>query len=181
MDFNNHSVACREHRAMTGDFPTCKPTMRFGRGIPRLCALVLLWSSLACGTIDFATPSGFAKYTRDAKDYRAISADGIRIKVRRLKNDPYGDLKMWSDAAGQYLADQGYRRIMDGTLDAPGGFEGRYEEYRAIYNGKTYAYITGYLVGKDDIYIIETTGEESVFGKRRDAIMRSIKGFNPLK
>lgn len=158
------------------------PMFRLKRGVRAIaCIAMCSMALIACATIDFPTPQGFAKFTKDQRDYRAISADGVRIKARRIKNEPYGDLRMWQDAIGHYFESLGYKEKESGVLAATEGYSGRFGEYRAVFNGREHRYIAALFVGKGDIVIIEAAGEEAVFAKRRDAVMTSIRSFNPGK
>lgn len=147
------------------------------RAVAFIALMALVMGS--CAGIAVTTPQGFAHYTKDTGMYRAISADGVRLKARRFENKPYGDLAMWQDAMGNHFTSLGYRELATGVLDAPEGYAARYAEYQSIYNGRSHRYIAALYVGKGDIVIIEAAGEEPVYLKRREALMKSITAFNP--
>ena len=68
---------------------------------------VCIFSS--CVSYTITTPDGFAEYEQEGNVFRAISADGIKIRVRQIENKPYGDAEMWMKSIKLYLDGNGYK------------------------------------------------------------------------
>lgn len=142
-----------------------------------LCVFAAILSG--CGSMNFSItePKGFARYKKDTAVFRAISSSGIRMKARRVENDPYGDADMWSRSVELHLKGLGYHEIARSGLSAAGGQKGELREYAYRFNGENYVYSLALFVTKKDIFIIEAAGIEAEFKKRRADIRRSIDGF----
>lgn len=137
--------------------------------------LVAALGGLGCGlAMKPGLPAGFAHYERDRGQWRAIAADGVRLRARETANDPYGTLAMWHQAVTVHLEREGYHVVEKKDLAAAGGAAGLYTEYRYLYFGNTYAYAVALFADRRKIRIIEATGPEKEFLARKAAIMQSL-------
>ena len=146
-----------------------------------LCLLLpalLLLSVLSCVKYRIPTPAGFVEFHKD-KYYKAISSDGVKVRVTRVDNDPPGDLKMWESAMNHFLSGNGYRLVGKEELSGPERLRGFYREYVYRYNGENYRYSISIYVDEKNIYIIEAGGQEAFYLNRKKDLLRSISGFNP--
>lgn len=125
----------------------------------------------------FNKPDGFAEYKIKNDIYKAISSDGIKIKVYFAKNEPYGEASMWMESTDSYLKGIGYTSISSDKVVAESGKSGICNEYKYLYYGRVYEYIVSIFIDKDNIYIIEASGLEKYFNKRKEAILNGIKKF----
>ncbi|HON77969.1 MAG TPA: hypothetical protein PK544_05730 [Spirochaetota bacterium] len=142
--------------------------------VATLCLL-----SGACETSRYSmrTPEGFAKYEKEEHVLKFVSSDSIRIKARSIKNEPYGDLTMWSDTVQHYLKSNGYHEVTAKELATPDNIQGRYTEYSIRYNASDYIYGVALFVDTDTIYIIESGGEKKYYDKKRNSVLEAIKSF----
>jgi hypothetical protein len=123
------------------------------------------------------TPVGFAEYTKEKSSFKAISSDGVRLKVYRIDNRPYGDMNMWKGAVTHYLKGRGYRVGSQREIAASNKLRGHYTEYLYRYNGENYIYSLTLFVDGESIYVIEAGGIDSYYKKRWSAIERIISEF----
>lgn len=122
-------------------------------------------------------PVGFAEYTRERAYFKAISSDGVRLRIYRVDNRPYGDMNMWRGAVSHYLKGMGYRIAAQKKIAASDNLRGHYTEYLYRYNGEDYIYALTLFVDRDTIYVIEAGGIDSYYKKRREAIEKVISAF----
>lgn len=124
-------------------------------------------------------PAGFAVYTKDTGWLKAISALGVRIRVRATKNEPYGDHLMWSAASTAYLKSQGYHLITQTEITSGKGLKGLYGEYIYRFNGENYLYALTVYADKNKIYYIETGGPEVNYTDKREQILTALATLEP--
>jgi len=129
-------------------------------------------------TYRVSTPEGFAAYTREKKYYKAISADGVRIRVYTVLNDPPGDRKMWQGAIAHYLKGIGYHLKDQKEVRASDGLKGDYTEYLYRYNARNYIYSLTLFISGDTIYVLEAGGIEKEYRERKSDLEKMIAGFS---
>ncbi len=122
-------------------------------------------------------PQGFAVYTGDTDSFRSISPDGVRIRIRRVENNPRGDAAMWGQALAAYLKDRGYHGISEEKIVSRDGREGVFAEYAYWYNAEEYRYAIAVFTGPDHLYIVESGGAVEGFARKRDGILGSLSTF----
>lgn len=140
-----------------------------------MCALAGCRPSGANYRVD--PPGGFAVYTGDTDSFRSISSDGVRIRIRRVDNNPRGDAAMWGQALATYLTDRGYHGISEEKIVSRDGREGVFAEYAYWFNAEEYRYAITIFTGPDHLYIIETGGTVEGFARKRDGILDSLRTF----
>lgn len=119
-------------------------------------------------------PDGFARYRADRGQWRAIAADGVRLRAREAANDPYGSLAMWHQAMTAHLEREGYHVVERKEIAPAGGAMGSYTEYRYLYYGNTYAYAVTLFTDRRKIHLIEAAGPEKEFLLRKPAILQAL-------
>lgn len=120
-------------------------------------------------------PSGFAEYEKKGDVYQAISSDGVRIRVFRVNNEPYGDTSMWGESVSIFLKSIGYKELVKKNLDYSKKWV--YTEYIYWHFGNNYIYSIALNADQKNIYVIESTGIDSFFNKKRDLVIKFIEGF----
>jgi len=124
------------------------------------------------------TPDSFAHFDREKKVLKFISAEGVRVKVSAVKNEPYGDLAMWMGAVNNHLKTGGYHLQTSRDIATSGNMKGLYSEYLHHYNAETYIYSLALFAERDYLYIAEAGGVKREYEKRRDGILRSIQSLS---
>jgi hypothetical protein len=144
----------------------------------RILAPLLLAALLAgCATIKpvLEQPAGFAEYSsRD--DYRAVSPEGVVLRVRLVKNDPAQSLEFWTEALATQLTRSGYSLLAQEPLKTPAG-DGMLIEWTAPVGEEQWVYLTGIAVSGSHIAIAEAAGEYSSYKKHREAIVASLRSL----
>ncbi|HPB81228.1 MAG TPA: hypothetical protein PK200_04225 [Spirochaetota bacterium] len=135
--------------------------------------------SVACETTRYSmgTPEGFAKFEKEQQLIKFVSSDSIRIKARSIKNEPYGDIAMWSDTVKHYLTSNGYHEVSVKEIATPENLQGRYTEYRIRYNAEDYIYAVALFVDRENIFIVEAGGEKKHYDRKRNSVVDAVKSF----
>ncbi len=134
-----------------------------------ILALALVTSLFGGGCsrgFDIKTPDGFAEL-EDGDDYRyrATSADGVVLAVRREANDPKGSLEFWASAIGNELSERGYGTAKAEKVTSKDGTPGRRLEYRTSRNGRPNVLWVTVFVSGSRVVVVETGGDADHFRK----------------
>jgi hypothetical protein len=146
----------------------------------RILILSLMFAALqstGCETIEYKKPEGFAEYKREGKQIKAISADGVVIKVKMIKNDPHGNSPMWMESVNLYLKSKGYKKLTSREISARSSLKGIYTEYIYRHYGRNYIYSLTLFADSDQLYLVESGGIENYYKKRRESILAAIKSL----
>jgi hypothetical protein len=146
------------------------------RSLLLILAIVTLLGT-GCETIEYQKPEGFARYKSEGKEIKAISADGVVIKVNMIRNDPYGDSGMWMESVNLYLKSNGYKKLTSREISAGSSLKGIYTEYIYRYYGRNYIYSLTLFADGEQIYLVESGGMEKYYMKRKDSILAAIKSL----
>lgn len=140
--------------------------------------LVILFTGGCATEYMLNLPDSFAVYERENKEYKAITAGGVKVRSFQVKNDPEGSVEMWFSAIDIHLKSGGYQVVRSEDFTSPQNFDGRITEYRYLYNGKDYTYLIAILINQDNIYIIESGGLQKRVSKYKKEIISAMKQFS---
>ena len=145
-----------------------------------LVAIPMLLAVTACETVpaNLTTPGGFAEYSATEKAYRAITPEGVVLRVRSVANEPAQSLKFWSEALEVQLTKSGYILLEKATFSSPAG-AGIAFEWNAPFNGEDWVYLTAIAVSADKITIAEAAGEHEHYQDYRQSIVESLSSIVP--
>jgi len=135
----------------------------------------------ACSSFSIDRPGSFAAYRISNGVYRAISADGVRFRVRRIPNDAAGTAFLWSETAALHLKNAGYHELKNEPFGTTSALEGRSTEYLYRYNGENWIYRVVIFTDTACIYIAEAGGMEKYYRKHEKEIDSSLKTFRVKK
>ena len=138
---------------------------------PLLAALLLLLAS--CSPLAVQAPEGFAELEGRGRTFRAVSPEGMLFRVRLLKNEPSQELSFWSETLGSQLAKEGYRSSGERAEFAGGA--GVFYEWAAPYGNESYLYLTGLMVSRRRIALVEAAAPYPVFVQHRQALRDSLE------
>jgi len=138
---------------------------------------VILLFLPGCVTFEMSKPEGFAEYKVEKNIYRAISSDGIRIKVYQVRNDSQGDVDMWKKSAGHFLKGQGYVEQSRKEIVTVEKKKGVYTEYNHRYYGSSYIYSLTIFADNGELYIVEVAGVKDAYNKKRESILGAIRNI----
>ena len=141
-----------------------------------LCALGLF---PGCGpTAQLKRPPEFAQY-RDARPhFKAVSADGIRMRARREENQPKSDVGLWQESIRGHLKHEGYRIVEEGDVKAKdGGANGRRILSLYRFQEQDYVYLVALFVRGAYVFIVEAAGPYKQFTTHKQNIEESLRSF----
>ena len=118
-------------------------------------------------------PEGFAE-AKNRWTFRAVSPEGMRYKVRTVKNYPEQDLQFWGSALKNHLAKEGYHLMGEGRHFQMKDTDGIFYEWLMPYGNADYIYLTAITISKDRIIIAESTAEHTIYKRYREAVFTSL-------
>jgi hypothetical protein len=124
---------------------------------------VLALSAGCSRGFEIQTPEGFAELDEGSYSYRATSAEGVVIAVRREDNDPQGNLAFWSAAVDYELRRKGYAAVSSKSVKSASGVPGKQIRYSATRDGRpNVLWATVYVTG-GHVTVVEAGGDEAHF------------------
>ncbi len=149
---------------------------------PLALAILVLLAILdltGCGRgFTIVTPAGFAELEdQEHYGYRATTAEGVVVAVRKEVNNPYGDLSFWSGAVDAQLRRRGYVATEAVDVKTNGGVEGRQIRYNHKYKGRKNIFWVTVFVTKSAVVTIEAGGDSEYFGKLEEAVSKAISSL----
>lgn len=134
---------------------------------------------VGCGRgFEINTPAGFAEL-EGQKDYgyRATTAEGVVLAVRRKANKPFGDLGFWSAAVDAQLRRNGYTAIEGRDVKSADGTEGKSIHYKHDIDGRTHALWLSVFVNDDHVFTVEAGGDAEFFEKSASAVEGALSSL----
>lgn len=129
----------------------------------------------AGGNPSVAVPGGMAEMDVGKGFFSSISPEGLTLRVRTAVNYPEKDIEFWSTALGNQLNGQGYYPAGEKKeFESPAG-KGSYFEWGLPYLGEDYLYLTALCVKGKKILILEAAGEQSVYSRYRENLLKSLE------
>lgn len=138
--------------------------------------LALSFASTACGRgFGIETPDGFAELeSNDEYRYRATTAEGVVLAVRREDNEPKGGLDFWSAAVENELALRGYEKLSAKNIQSKNGTPGRQLAYKVSRNGRPNVLWVAVFVTSSRVIVVETGGDEAHFSHVEPKVSQAL-------
>lgn len=127
--------------------------------VSRILPLALVALALAgCAPVlRMDTPDGFVRYQH--KDGPAfITADGVRVRARRVANYPKADLQFWIDAMDRHLTARGYLSRGRTCFKTAAGSEACTAEYVVPQGAEDWVMAETVMVDGDALVLVEAAG-----------------------
>jgi hypothetical protein len=140
---------------------------------PILLAAILFFSS-SCTGVKVQVPEGFAEL-KLRRTYRAVSPEGVLYSVRTVRNYPRQGLAFWEETLRGHLLDEGYQLIGEGERFPTEQGEGMLYEWGLPYGQNDYLYLTAVIPAGRRIVVAEAAGEQTLYRRHRDALLKSLK------
>lgn len=140
-------------------------------------ALALFLALVGCAHVEAELPAGFAAY-EPGESFRAVSADGVVYRVRKLPNEPLADQAFWSEALQKHMVDAGYTLVSEGEFEVAQG-KGYLLELAAPQGAVDVGYLIGLWVNGETLVLAESAGEMQAFELRRAAVQKALSGVVP--
>jgi hypothetical protein len=123
-----------------------------------------------------APPEGFSAWD-DKRGYRAISADGVVFRIRRVEHEPEGELAFWRDAARERMVAAGYELLGEGLLE--GRDDAAWLDLAAPIGDQDWGYLVAFYPRGEDLVIAEAVGEVRALDARKDALLAAMSDLRP--
>lgn len=144
--------------------------------------LLLAAAALACSACfphyEMSLPTGFKRY-EDVCGFKAITARGVRLKVREVDNEPEGDLAFWTEAMGVHLEKQGYVKKQEECFKTKSGLDGCYLEFHLPHGQEDWVMGETIFVADDRIVLVETAGPFALYDPEREGLREALGSFDP--
>ena len=141
------------------------------------CLIAVLLFCSACRNYEMQTPKGFVRFDQEKTVIKEISANGVRIKTRKVDNDPPGDLELWSQSVEIHLKGQGYRILKNEPIRTSSNLNGRLFVSMYRHNDRDYSFLTAIFVEGKFVYVIESAGLFAAFSEHEGNIIAAVKSF----
>ena len=125
-----------------------------------------------------SVPEGFAR-AKTRGTYQAVSPEGMRYRVRAVRNEPSQAIEFWGDALKNHLLAEGYRLSNPGQPFTAGKRAGILYEWLLPYGSEDHIYLTALVVSGRRILVAEAAAQHTVYGKYRTAVIESLKTLRP--
>src|SRR5690242_1999645 len=110
----------------------------------RSLTVIVMLVLVACKGVEMRAPDGFVVYARPAgSDFRAISAEGIALRVKRTPNEPRSDVGLWSKSLRLNLEQRGYMIRSEETIQTTTGLSGSVLRTASRVENQDFGYICG--------------------------------------
>lgn len=148
--------------------------------------MVWLFSSLfvtvQCRSFDATAPDGFAVYDNGwgsvfSKEFKAITSDGIRYRVREVKNEPKGDAVLWQQTLRKSLEKRGFRIINDSFLTTDQNKRANFIDSQLSAGGHDYLYFIAFIVDNDRIIVTEAGGKKESMEPYKTQLQKAVKSL----
>jgi hypothetical protein len=151
--------------------------------VTRSIASVFLFALLLmCGAclspVTLHPPAGYAVMEPDGS-YRAVSPEGMPLRIRSFENTPEKSLDFWSEALRNHLQKEGYRPIGSMQEFQAGDIPGASFEWAVPYGSEDYIYLTALLVTRKRIYLAEAAAPYPLYEQYRAKLMESLLTIRP--
>lgn len=154
---------------------TKKPTPRLA-----LTTSTLLLAAMLGGCYSIETPSGFVKLQRTRFPYKAVSAKGAVLTLRRFDNGPEANLDFWKEVVADELVQQrGYKIAKEGPVAAKDGTRGHRFRFEGRYRGEEHVYQLALFVTSSWVYLLEAAAPVKKFSRYESAAQRFVASFAP--
>lgn len=140
---------------------------------------------VGCGQgFGITTPKGFANLSevedQNPYDYRATSAEGVVLAVRRMAREPRdAEPSFWMEAVENELRLRGGYALLDKReVSAKNGTRGLRLRFGHDEDGKPYVYEVTLYVGKEHLVLVESGGRKDAYDKHEPALRASLDALD---
>lgn len=142
-------------------------------------AALLLTLMAGCGVpYTMETPTAFRKY-EETKEFKMITADGVKLKAREVENYPKASLDFWTDASKKHLVKSGYTHQETTCFKTAQKLDGCTIRFMLPHGAEDWVYQETLFVVDDTIVIVEAAGEWEKFKTVQDDLQEKLKTFRP--
>ena len=117
-------------------------------------------------------PEGFSAWKKRSR-FRAVTPDGVMLRVRSEKHEPKGELDFWKAAMRERMVAAGYQVASEAEISAS-GVPGALIELRAPQGEQDWTYLVAVFPVGGKLVIAEAAAEITQMEPRKAAILDAI-------
>jgi hypothetical protein len=130
-----------------------------------------------CGrNYDMVVSKSFRSY-EESRQLKAITADGVMVKVREVENYPEASLDFWADAMGRHLEQQGYAHKSKECFTTASGIAGCRLDFLLPHGPEDWVLSETLFVSGDTVYLVEAAGPFERYAKVETEYAASLRTF----
>jgi hypothetical protein len=123
-------------------------------------------------------PDGFKRFEQ-TRDYRLITADGVRIAAREVENYPEASLEFWTEALELHLAAQGYAAKSKSCFETARGRPGCTVDVMLPHGAEDWVLSTTLFVVGERIVLVEAAAPYDRFSPVEERLRAALLTFDP--
>lgn len=145
-------------------------------------ALLIIFAMIfaACSTVPYTmkTPAHFKKY-KSKREFKMITANGVKVKARQVDNYPKASLDFWKDATKEHLVKKGYSHQKTDCFKTAAGLKGCTIKFALPKGAEDWIYQETIFVVEEQLVLLEATGEFSRFAAVEKELNDALITFKP--
>ncbi|MCK9523300.1 MAG: hypothetical protein M0R76_09715 [Proteobacteria bacterium] len=143
-----------------------------------LATLVLIAAGCAAPPYRMDIPDAFKQYDT-TQSLKWISADGVMLHTREVKNDPKAPATFWQDALIHHMTAQGYAHSATDCFTTQQGQHACTSTFLLPKGNQDWVLSETLFVGDKKIVLVEVTGEYARYEALADDIATALRTFAP--
>lgn len=144
----------------------------------RVAGALVLGFCAGCSPLMNAPP-GFVDVSGGAYDFRAVSADGLVIAGREMKNSPRGDMAFWVKAIENELRfGRGYALLGSRDVKTAKGLLGRELRFGHDEGASPHVYWVAVFVTERKLYVVEAGGTRELVEQNEASLKQAISSLD---
>ena len=145
------------------------------------CVGVLLLGLFGCGPVfQLQAPEAFARF--DSGDHnRWITADGGRMRIREIPNEPRATLPFWTEALSGHLKRRGYVRKSERCFKTARDLDACTLDHLLARGSGDWVMSVTLFVVEDRLVLIEVVGPWQRWKRHEPALSAAIAQFSPRR
>lgn len=133
---------------------------------------------LAASCVQLTPPKGFVRMERWDTDFAATAADGSKLLMQKVVNQPEAPPEFWQEVVDRDLESRGYSRVENGSAEIKGSqLEGRVQEYSTSVGDTAFRYVVALFVKGTTVHTVRFGCEEGSYEKHKPAVYDWIKNY----
>jgi hypothetical protein len=146
----------------------------------RALLLTLMPLLSACGGVPFRmqAPEAFKRF-EETDDFRYITADGVRLRGRLLKNEPIADLAFWREALRGHLEKRGYVFQSEDCFRTAAGLDGCTLDFVLPHGAEDWVHSETLFVRGEDLMLVEVAGPFALYTPHKASLQAALRTFEP--
>lgn len=123
-------------------------------------------------------PEAFKRYEK-RRDFHMITADGVVLQAREVKNYPRASLSFWKDAMSKHMEQQGYTLTSAACFTTNKGLKGCTLTLMLPHGPEDWTLAETIFVVDKKIIIVEVAGEFTRYKAVEAFLEKALKTFDP--